>query len=86
MNQTFSITLFAAGLPVFLALATEMLSNHPTWRSLLDSPLGVVHLMVVGAAFVALVVGAIGIQLPRSRKFHGDRKEDDPDYDPPDAA
>lgn len=77
MNQKFSITLFASGLPVFIGVATEMLAGHNEWSYFYATPLGFLHAMALGAAFIALVVGALGIQLPRSDNGqHAERKSD----------
>lgn len=77
MNQKFSITLFAAGLPTFLGVAGEMLAGHNEWRYFYATPLGFIHALALGAAFVALIVGAIGIQLPRSDNgTHAQRRSD----------
>ena len=77
MNQKFSISLFAAGLPAFLGIATEILAGHNNqWSYFYQTPLGFIHALSLGAAFVMLVVGALGIQLPRTEGTHGDRKSD----------
>lgn len=77
MNQKFSITLFAAGLPIFLSTATEMLANHNSWSYFYATPLGFLHAIILGAAFVSLIIGAVGIQLPRGDDTtHADRKTD----------
>jgi len=76
MNQKFSIGLFAAGLPTFLGVATEMIAGHNQWSYFYATPLGFIHALALGAAFVSFVIGAIGIQLPRSEGTHGQRKSD----------
>lgn len=76
MNQKFSITMFAAGLPTFLGVAGEMLAGHNEWKYFYETPLGFLHAMALGAAFVMLVVGAIGIQLPRKEGEYAQRKSD----------
>ncbi len=77
MNQKFSLTLFSAGLPTFLGVAGEMLAEHNSWSYFYETPLGFLHALVLGAAFVALVVGAIGIQVPRTDDgTHAQRKSD----------
>lgn len=76
MNQKFSIGLFMAGLPTFLGVATEMLAGHNEWKYFYETPLGFIHAMTLGAAFIAVIVGALGIQLPRSDGAHAQRKSD----------
>ncbi len=76
MNQKFSISLFAAGLPTFLGVAGEMLEKHNSWSYFYETPLGFIHAVALGAAFIALVIGAIGIQLPRAEGTHAQRKSD----------
>jgi len=77
VNQKFSITMFAAGLPTFLGVAGEMLAGHNEWKYFYETPLGFMHAIALGAAFVMLVVGAIGIQLPRADDgTHAQRKSD----------
>jgi hypothetical protein len=77
MNQKFSWAMFAAGMPTFLLTAGEMLKEHNQWSYFYQTPLGFIHALVLGAAFSALVTGAIGIQLPRSDDgTHAQRKSD----------
>ena len=76
MNQKFSIGLFMAGFPTFLGVATEMLAGHNQWSYFYDTPLGFLHALALGGAFISMIVGALGIQLPRTEGTHGDRKSD----------
>ncbi len=76
MNQKFSIGLFAAGLPMFLATASEMLSKHNEWSYFYSTPLGFFHGLTLGASFLSLVVGALGVQLPRAEGTYGNRRTD----------
>lgn len=77
MNQKFSIALFMAGLPTFLGVAGEIAAQHNTWNYFYSTPLGFLHAMTLGASFVALVIGAIGYQVPRSDDgTHAQRKSD----------
>jgi hypothetical protein len=78
MNQKFSITLFAAGLPMFLLECGHMVRQHCAWAEFTTTE-GVSDLFVLGAAFSALVVGALGIQLPRTSG--GQTRADDPPKD-----
>ncbi len=75
MNQKFSYSMFAGGLSTFLGLSTEMLSQHNEWAYLYSTPLGFVHALILGVAFAVTILGALGIQLPRS-DTHADRKTD----------
>lgn len=77
MNQKFSWAGFSAGLTLFLGTATELVTEHTTWGDF-TTPIGVVHLLVLGASFVAMIMGALGIQLPRSDAHYGDRRTDAP--------
>lgn len=76
MNQKFSIGLFAAGLPTFLGVAGEMLAGHNEWKYFYETPLGFCHALALGGAFIAFVIGALGIQIPRGESTHADRKTD----------
>ncbi len=62
--QNFSIATFVAGLTTFLGTAAEILERHSQWSDFTATPVGMAHLLVLGAAFMALVGGALGIKLP----------------------
>lgn len=78
MNQKFSISLLAGGLPAFVLTATEIISHGGnTWSYFYETPLGALHLFMLGVAFAAMLTGAIGTQLPRSDDgTHAQRKSD----------
>lgn len=84
MNQKISLTGFASGLTLFLGTATELVTEHTKWADF-KTPFGVLHLLILGGSFVLMILGALGVQLPRSDRDHGDRKSDHPN-DPPPAA
>jgi uncharacterized membrane protein len=74
MHQTISWSTFSTGLVVFAGLAGEMITEHTQWADF-ATPLGVVHLVILGMAFVAMIGGALAVQLPRSSS-HGERVND----------
>lgn len=76
MNQKFSLSLFMGGLPIFLATASEMLAKHNEWSYFYETPLGFLHGLGLGVSFCALVIGALGTQLPRNPSSYGQRKGD----------
>lgn len=76
MNQKFSWAMFAGGMPTFLLTAGEMLKEHNEWSYFYQTPLGFLHAVMLGVTFCALIVGAIGIQLPRTEGTHAQRKSD----------
>lgn len=74
-QQNISWTAFATGLTTFLGMSGELITEHTTWQELM-TPLGVVHLIALGGAFVVMVGGALGAQLPRIPGTHIDRVDD----------
>lgn len=76
MNQKFSISLFFGGLPTFLLTAGEILKLHKDWSEFV-TPSGMGHLFILGSSFTAMLIGALGIQLPR-KNSHNERVEDTP--------
>lgn len=76
MNQTIAWSTFASGGVTFLATATEMLAAHNSWNYFYETPLGAIHGVVLGMAFVAMIGGALKAQLPRADNVRGDRKGD----------
>lgn len=76
MNQTISWTGFAAGFTAFVGAASEMIDEHTKWSDFTSTPLGALHLFILGGAFVLMIAGALGVQLPRSNSMYGDRITD----------
>lgn len=77
MNQTFSWATFSAGMGIFVVTASETIRNHNEWSYFYSTPLGFFHGVLLGSSFMAIVVGAIGAQIPRSpEKNYGQRRED----------
>lgn len=76
MNQKIAWSTFSTGGVAFMATATEMLGTHNEWSYFYSTPLGFLHAVVLGMSFVAMIGGAVGVQLPRSDSAHGDRRED----------
>jgi hypothetical protein len=74
VRQTISWSTFSTGLVVFLGLANEMISVHTQWSDF-TTPLGVIHVFVLGMAFVSMIGGALAVQLPRWSS-HGERATD----------
>lgn len=77
MNQKFSISMLAGGLPAFLLTATEIITHGGnTWTYFYATPMGALHLFVLGVSFATMLAGAIGTQLPRGDGAHASRKSD----------
>lgn len=76
MNQRLSWVGFSAGATVFIGTASEMINEHTQWSDFTSTPLGALHLFILGFAFCGMILGAFGIQLPRTNNPHGDRVTD----------
>lgn len=75
MNQKLSLSLFFSGLPMFLLSLGEFFTEHSSWSDM-TTPVAAGHIIIMTASFISTVVGAVGIQLPRSTTGHGDRASD----------
>jgi hypothetical protein len=76
MFQKMSLTGFFTGLVAFIGAASEVVHEHTQWNDFL-TPFGVLHILVIGAAFVVMIAGALGVQLPRNENTnYGDRRTD----------
>ena len=78
MNQKLSITMLAGGFPAFVLTATEIITHGGnTWSYFYATPLGALHLFILGMAFASMLAGALGTQIPRSADgTHAERKSD----------
>jgi hypothetical protein len=76
MNQKISWSAFTGGGTAFFAIATEILTGHNEWSYFYKTPLGFFHGLFLGAAFVVMILGALGVQLPRGGNEHNDRADD----------
>lgn len=66
MNQKLSISLLCSGLATFLTSLGELLAAHKSWSEL-STPSEIGHIVIITAAFIVTLTGALGTQLPRSK-------------------
>lgn len=76
MNQKLSLSGFVGGFAFFVSTAGEIVTEHTQWSDFFATPLGAVHLVILGGSFAVMICGALGIQIPRTDNPHGDRASD----------